>query len=273
MNLKLFVAGAVAAVGLTVSAAPAQAFIFGWSWGAGAQLVINGGEHTLWSDYGTSGNIYDPSNGPATVGNYSGGGLHDLTNDNYGVVGDFEFATDPPYGDPLPDNYNNYFVFDLSELAGVDITSAELLLNNHDMSRPEWYRLGAYTGDVDGLLANHAEGDADGQAIFNALGSGLAFGFFQFTPWGPSDPFLALGGPANSSPSPIYSSGYGVEADFLDTLKDAIGTGKLVLGGRVASRLEATGVVPEPATWAMMIVGFMGVGAALRARRRTAATA
>jgi hypothetical protein len=31
--------------------------------------------------------------------------------------------------------------------------------------------------------------------------------------------------------------------------------------------------VPEPATWAMMLMGFGGLGVALRARRRTAAIA
>jgi hypothetical protein len=32
------------------------------------------------------------------------------------------------------------------------------------------------------------------------------------------------------------------------------------------------GVVPEPATWAMMLVGFGGLGAAMRSRRKTLAT-
>jgi len=40
--------------------------------------------------------------------------------------------------------------------------------------------------------------------------------------------------------------------------------GAVVLGG---------GAVPEPATWAMMILGFLGVGAVLRTRRRQVATA
>ena len=34
-----------------------------------------------------------------------------------------------------------------------------------------------------------------------------------------------------------------------------------------------TGVVPEPGTWALMILGFGGAGAMLRRRRTTAATA
>jgi hypothetical protein len=38
--------------------------------------------------------------------------------------------------------------------------------------------------------------------------------------------------------------------------------------------ITLTGVgVPEPATWAMMILGFGGVGAVMRQRRRGVATA
>jgi hypothetical protein len=37
--------------------------------------------------------------------------------------------------------------------------------------------------------------------------------------------------------------------------------------------LPATGVIPEPATWAMMIIGFGGVGAMMRRRRHALAIA
>lgn len=39
------------------------------------------------------------------------------------------------------------------------------------------------------------------------------------------------------------------------------------------SDVPVAGVVPEPATWAMMLLGFSGLGAALRSRRRTALAA
>jgi hypothetical protein len=47
-------------------------------------------------------------------------------------------------------------------------------------------------------------------------------------------------------------------------------------GGPTALRVEMTGAadlagVPEPATWAMMLAGFGGVGALMRSRRRVAA--
>jgi hypothetical protein len=36
---------------------------------------------------------------------------------------------------------------------------------------------------------------------------------------------------------------------------------------------EATGAIPEPSTWAMMILGFGAAGAAIRSRRRVSAAA
>jgi len=57
------------------------------------------------------------------------------------------------------------------------------------------------------------------------------------------------------------------------------GLGYSVAGGASygANRLGAvtldSGAVPEPATWSMMILGFLGAGAALRSRRRQAVCA
>ena len=46
------------------------------------------------------------------------------------------------------------------------------------------------------------------------------------------------------------------------------------LGGNSAYQLLSGGGAPEPASWALMLTGFLGAGAALRAnRRRVAATA
>jgi hypothetical protein len=58
--------------------------------------------------------------------------------------------------------------------------------------------------------------------------------------------------------SALYSVNLGTgRASFINT----IGSGPLI-------GLTATGVVPEPATWAMMLAGFAMVGATLRYRRR-----
>ena len=53
------------------------------------------------------------------------------------------------------------------------------------------------------------------------------------------------------------------------------GTGSTSTFGYVAQfrAAEAAGAVPEPATWAMMLLGFGAVGGAARHRRRRTATA
>lgn len=43
--------------------------------------------------------------------------------------------------------------------------------------------------------------------------------------------------------------------------------------GEVAFRTAATGAVPEPATWAMMLLGFGGIGYSMRRRRKAGAMA
>ena len=58
------------------------------------------------------------------------------------------------------------------------------------------------------------------------------------------------------------------------------GSYTLAFKGQVAAddtsfidKVSATGAVPEPAAWALMILGFGGVGAALRSKRRALAAA
>ena len=43
--------------------------------------------------------------------------------------------------------------------------------------------------------------------------------------------------------------------------------------GNIGATMDPRGIVPEPATWAMMLIGFGGMGALLRRQRRQAATA
>jgi hypothetical protein len=73
-------------------------------------------------------------------------------------------------------------------------------------------------------------------------------------------------GDATASADPIFF----IDPDFLSThpgyeLVFSPGVGNLAPGG------PGDGV-PEPATWAMMLLGFAGLGAAMRTRRRTAAS-
>jgi len=71
------------------------------------------------------------------------------------------------------------------------------------------------------------------------------------------------------------ADGITTDALYIDFNNFALGTG-LVDGDIVVGESQAsifgppTPVLPEPGTWALMLVGFAGLGAALRARRRTA---
>lgn len=56
-----------------------------------------------------------------------------------------------------------------------------------------------------------------------------------------------------------------ISGPYTDGTKFVITTG--AGGGRANSTINLTGAVPEPATWAMMFMGFGLVGAALRQRR------
>jgi len=50
-------------------------------------------------------------------------------------------------------------------------------------------------------------------------------------------------------------------------------TGNLTTAGNISGNATFTAAVPEPATWAMMLLGFGGIGFAMRRRRRGLALA
>ena len=67
----------------------------------------------------------------------------------------------------------------------------------------------------------------------------------------------------STSQARYYASGYG---GLIDEVRLSGNTGNWVMDDLTYS----TGVVPEPGTWALMILGFGATGAALRSRRRLA---
>jgi len=70
----------------------------------------------------------------------------------------------------------------------------------------------------------------------------------------------------------LVNGGLGATARFQQV--NAGGGSDKVLGNIPPPPIVPPTAVPEPATWAMMLIGFFGLGGALRAsRRRTAATA
>ena len=134
---------------------------------------------------------------------------------------------------------------------------------------------GAVDGDaVTGLIANpgqpFAHLSADGLFIFDNV-------------------FFAGAAPAFSNPGLFFTGASGNEYNLFSVApatyalyKARIGAGYLAnsVGTLTVTQRRDTdhgfapgGAVPEPATWTMMIVGFGGIGALLRRRRRRLATA
>lgn len=99
----------------------------------------------------------------------------------------------------------------------------------------------------------------------------------------PSDLFaFSLAGYANATPFQRQSVQLGSGNNFTGTLSANLAAGRYVLGltGLVPIDPDFTisfntavggAPVPEPATWAMMIAGFLGIGATLRRRRAVGA--
>lgn len=221
MQLFQVVAAAGAAGALALAATPADAYVFGFSFGGSGNVVLKLDDAALIE--------------AVDSGWYDDAGSHTPTNDNYYVGA----ASDPTPGAAGRD-LNNFFVFDLSNLRGT-FNSASLVINSFQVSRSETYELFDYTGDIDDLLDGSAAGaHAD-------LESGAGYGAFAYTS---GDAYtlreLALSGAA------------------LADINAAVG-GRFAFGGSVGA---ASSLVPEPATWAMMLLGFAGLGGALRARRR-----
>jgi hypothetical protein len=231
MNLKQLTVGAFAALSLGLTALPAHAYIFGYSQDAGANLQLNGGANALQT-------MPNPITGDVSTGWYSSTGYHDPTNDTYLVAS----ATDPLFGGAA---YNNFFVFDLSGLT-ADIVSGSILVRSTDVSRTDLFRLGSYSGDVGAL-----EAGTGGTAAFHDLGAGTFYGSRVFHQGEQAWVWIDL------------------NSDFATDINNAITNEQpyFVLGGTVGQLPPG---IPEPAAWALMIVGFLGTGAALRARRRAA---
>ncbi len=261
MKIKSVTVGAFAALSLGLAALPAQAYILGYNNGYGAQLNLS----------------FSGGGGDSVVTNgsgwYSSGGTHYAANDYYGAA---------TYDDPAfialqgeHHAFHDFLVFDISALTpDIVVTAADIMVRQNSsfsipgssapIGSPEYWRLGGYYGDPSAFLVDTVNSNA-GVTIFNTLGSGPAYGYHGFTV-------------ADDNTDIVFALDANPTAAFLVDFNAAIqsGRGYFVMGGRIGAPNEtspeplAPAVVPEPASWAMMILGFLGVGAALRARRRTA---
>lgn len=167
-------------------------------------------------------------------------GQHSSDNSNY-IVGDCCGST-----------YNNWGVFDLSNVTGV-ITSAVLSLNSYSVSGSNvLFSL----FDVDASLADldttRPSGDATGQALYLDLGSGSFYGDRVYN---------------GSDINQVRS--ISLNANALSDIAASAG-GQFAIGGTLQPGQAPS--VPEPGTWLMLLLGFFGMGGVLRHRRPTQTT-
>ncbi len=87
--------------------------------------------------------------------------------------------------------------------------------------------------------------------------------------------WLMLSNATNGSGDPVYwDQGDGPSEAWENSVGKLPGDGNPCSGACTGSetfQILGSGGVPEPATWALMLVGFAGLGAAIRSRRQTAA--
>jgi PEP-CTERM motif len=193
------------------------------------------------SDGGNNGTIVQLTLDGTTVVNsfdtgWYNGADHSTDNTNYIVVRPGDFNSN---------GYNNFFAFDLSNLTG-SFSTATLTFNSYDVTETATYQLFDFGGSISSLVAG-----TGGLTAFNDLGSGTSYGAFGY-------------GPSDSYNSRTLTLNAAAVADINRSLG-----GNFALGGT----LEPGVAVPEPATWAMMLLGFFGLGGALRARKAAAALA
>jgi hypothetical protein len=174
-------------------------------------------------------------------------GLHNTGNQNY-FVGDCGAGCTPAE----QGSYNNYFVFNLGQITQT-ITSAVLSVGNgagYVAGPLSTYSLFDVTSSLASLDVTRSSGDLTGQAIFNDFQSGILFGSRSITS-------VVQNSQVNTT----------LNASAVAALNAARGQ-SWAIGGTLRPGDIIPGV-PEPASWAMLILGFGIVGASMRRRRRT----
>ena len=233
-------------VGAVVAATQASAQgVFGGSLGSiqgRQQLIINGNQ--VFYAIG--------------MGQYSDFGVHVEGHDNY-----YAGYTSGSVADIYGYNYNNYFTFDLSQLS-APVSTAELLLFSWDVFGYGDYRYNVYDVStpfsmvMPGSIMGYPQPSAAGLNIYNDLGSGIVYGG------------VALDIPSNSmfnlSLNQSGVAAIGASTGGLFTLGGSVVFDPVSPGGGGGSSGLGAGALPEPATWAMMILGIGAAGYSLRKR-------
>lgn len=186
--------------------------------------------------------------------------------------GDYSFGDGTNYFTSPDDGFRSYFIFNLVDLAGFNVTAARLELYNTG---------GGYVGgNGSGTLTMRAVSGSLNLVgaptmTYADLGDGTVYGS-TFT-----------SSPANTGSYVVIT----LNADFLSAMSPKIGNGAIGLGAALEdatpaaylfgwsggismadTRLVLTGSyapVPEPSTYGLALGGLVLVGAVIRRRRKT----
>lgn len=238
--MRLFTSLAAVALSAVVATSPAYAvtdnYLFGFSPFGVQTLTLNG---TIVLTATDTGWIFEQ-------------GLHTTANQNY-FVGDCGGGCSPAE----QGSYNNYFVFNLGQITQT-ITSAVLSVGNGNgyvAGVLSTYSLFDVSSPLASLDVNRGIGDLTGQAIFNDFQTGVLFGSRSITS-------VVQNSQVNTT----------LNASAITALNTARGNAWAIGGTLRPGNIVPGNPVPEPASWAMLIVGFGIVGASMRRRRQTQPT-
>jgi hypothetical protein len=169
--------------------------------------------------------------------------------------------------------YHNWLAFNVTGLAGENITSATLTFyggnGTNTSATSETLGLFDYTGSINALIGN----SQNNVGIYNDLGNGNGYGTAVVPGNGPIQQFsITLSQAAiadlnaaahNQSDTRFVIGGslLSISGPFANEQLFAIFGPQTALAPAAVLTFETSvAAVPEPSTWAMMIIGFAGVG-------------
>ena len=217
----------------------------------------------------------------ATIENFTGG-WYQSNGTTFGIANNIYVGWNPNTGTA----YNNWLGFNLAGVAGQTITSATLTFYGSNggyggTDPSETLGLFAYNGSINALSSNQ-----NGVGIYNDLGSGASYGeatvskgpLTQFSITLSAQAIADMMAAANNSTDQRFVIGGTLLTNAPTHDSDNWWTdGSLFVNSTLQHaaflNLETVAAVPEPSTWAMMILGFAGVGYMTYRRRKVAALA
>ncbi|MBA2401018.1 MAG: PEP-CTERM sorting domain-containing protein [Bradyrhizobium sp.] len=182
--------------------------------------------------------------------------------------------------------YNNWLAFNITGLANQNVTSATLTFyggnGTNTSATSETLGLFDYTGSINTLIGN----SQNNVGIYTDLGNGDSYGTAVVAGNGPIQQFTVtlsqaaiadLNAAAHNQGDTRFVIGgslLSVSGPFANEQLFAIfGPGAALAPAAVLNLETSVAAVPEPSTWAMMILGFAGVGFIAYRRRNQSAVA